>query len=66
MGVKVQEGTWASGQRGWVELDGGWEWSTGSVRGIGGWVGGWVELDSGWEWGTGSVRGIGGWVGGWV
>ena len=20
-GVKVQEGTWASGQRGWVELD---------------------------------------------
>ena len=45
---------------GWVELDSGWEWSTGSVGGIGGWVG---ELDSGWEC---STRSVGGWVGGWV
>ena len=28
------------GRRGWVELDSGWEWGTGTVGVIGSWVGG--------------------------
>ena len=33
-------GWWVDGRKGWVELDSGWEWGTGSVGGIGGWMGG--------------------------